>query len=130
MKRIAACIVAELRDERDLATRFGGEEILLLLPDTDLGDAIRVAERIRRAIEALALPHKEGGSRQIVTASLGVAAAPVQTLTSAELISTADIALYAAKRNGRNQVWPPPLRSAVAPATGLVALPRTARNGA
>lgn len=128
LKRVAACIVAELRDERDLATRFGGEEILLLLPGTDLGGAIRVAERIRRAIEALALPHKEGGARQIVTASFGVASVPVKTLTSSELIAAADMALYAAKRNGRNQVWPSPLRSAAATASDLVALPRAGRN--
>ena len=110
LKRIAACIVAELRDERDLATRFGGEEILLLLPGTELADAVRVAERIRRAIEALALPHKGTGARQIVTASLGVAAVPVSSLSAAELIAAADMALYAAKHKGRNQVWPPALR--------------------
>jgi diguanylate cyclase (GGDEF)-like protein len=110
LKRIAACIMAELRNERDLATRFGGEEILLLLPSTEFTDAVRVAERIRRAIEALALPHKGAATRQIVTVSLGVSAVPVSSLSAAELIAAADMALYAAKHKGRNQVWPAALR--------------------
>jgi len=114
LKRIAACIIAELRGEDDLAVRFGGEEILLLLPRTDLGDAVRIAERIRRSIEALALPHKDAGPHQIVTASFGVASVPVPHLSSAELIAAADVALYAAKRKGRNQVWPPTIRPLVA----------------
>ncbi|MGO9004625.1 MAG: diguanylate cyclase domain-containing protein [Beijerinckiaceae bacterium] len=111
LKRIAGCIVAELRGERDLAARFGGEEMLLLLPRTELTDAIWTAERIRRSIEALGLPHEFAGMRQIVTASFGVAAAPVSMLSAAELIAAADIALYAAKRAGRNQVWPPAIRA-------------------
>jgi diguanylate cyclase (GGDEF)-like protein len=111
LKQISACIMAELRDEHDLATRFGGEEILLLLPRAELIDAVRIAERVRRAIETLGLPHKEAGTRQVVTASFGVSAAPVSTLSAAELIAAADAALYAAKRAGRNQVWPPALRA-------------------
>jgi diguanylate cyclase (GGDEF)-like protein len=111
LKQISACIVTELRDERDLAARFGGEEILLLLPQTELIEAVRIAERIRRAIEALGLPHREAGTRQIVTASFGVAAVAVTTFSAAELIAAADTALYAAKRAGRNQVWPPAIRA-------------------
>jgi diguanylate cyclase (GGDEF)-like protein len=110
LKRVASCVTAELRDARDAAVRYGGEEILVLLPDTDADDAVRVAERIRRAVEALAMPHEGLGARSIVTASFGVAAAPVATVSAAELISAADAALYAAKRNGRNQVWPRLLR--------------------
>lgn len=105
LKRVAACVVAELRSERDAAIRYGGEEILVLLPEAETMTAARIAERIRRAVEALAIPH-EAGMRRIVTASLGVAAGPVATIAAAELIAAADAALYAAKHNGRNQVWP------------------------
>ena len=57
----------------DHAIRFGGEEFLLLLPNMDLPDAMRVAERARRAIEAAAIPNEGVGLRGIVTASFGVA---------------------------------------------------------
>jgi diguanylate cyclase (GGDEF)-like protein len=106
LKRVASCALAELRNEEDAAVRYGGEEILILLPDSEMRDAVRVAERIRRLVESLAVPHEALGSRAVVTASLGVAAAPVSTVSASELISAADAALYAAKRNGRNQVWP------------------------
>jgi diguanylate cyclase (GGDEF)-like protein len=111
LKRVAACVSAELRSPDDLAVRYGGEELLVLLPNTDAPDAIRVAERIRRSIEAIAIPHESMGASGIVTASCGVAAAPVSTISEQELIAAADAALYAAKRNGRNQVWPPLLRA-------------------
>jgi diguanylate cyclase (GGDEF)-like protein len=106
LKRVASCVLAELRNEEDTAVRYGGEEILILLPDTEMRDAVRVAERIRRGVESLAVPHEALGPRKVVTASLGVAAAPVSTVSASELVSAADAALYAAKRNGRNQVWP------------------------
>jgi diguanylate cyclase (GGDEF)-like protein len=107
LKRVAACVSAELRSESDTAIRYGGEEILALLPGADLHRAVRIAERIRRTVEMLAIPHQGLGPRKVVTASLGVAVAPVSTISASELIAAADAALYAAKRNGRNQVWPP-----------------------
>jgi len=107
LKRVAACVSAELRNIDDLAVRYGGEELLVLLPKTEALTAARIAERIRRSVEALAIPHEAIGVRGIVTMSCGTAAGPVTTITAAELIAAADTALYAAKRNGRNQVWPP-----------------------
>ena len=107
LKQVAGTIASELRSENDLAVRFGGEEFLLLLPLTDMSEAVRVAERLRRQIENVAIPHEELGPQGIVTASLGVAAGPVSAHSFAELLTAADAALYAAKRNGRNQVWPP-----------------------
>lgn len=112
IKRVAACVRAELRSGDDLAVRYGGEELLVLLPKTEAGDAIRLAERIRRSIESLGIPHEGRGTVSTVTASCGVAAGPVSAISEAELIAAADAALYAAKRNGRNQVWPPLLRAA------------------
>src|SRR5262249_26134198 len=108
LKRVAAIVMAELRGSGDHAVRFGGEEFLLLLPRMAMTDAMRVAERIRAAIHAAALPNEGAGIGGVVTASFGVAAATITDLTGAELIAAADGALYAAKRKGRNQVWPPP----------------------
>jgi diguanylate cyclase (GGDEF)-like protein len=109
LKRVAACVSAESRSY-DLAVRYGGEELLVLLPKTPAPEAIRIAERIRRAVEGLCIPHEALGPRCTVTISCGAAAAPISTISAQELIAAADAALYAAKRNGRNQVWPQLLR--------------------
>jgi diguanylate cyclase (GGDEF)-like protein len=106
LKRIAAILTAELRGAEDHAVRYGGEEFLLLLPMMQLVDAMRVAERIRRAIEKAAIPNEGCGLHGIVTASFGVASSATIDLKPTELIAAADSALYAAKRKGRNQVWP------------------------
>ncbi|NJO23431.1 MAG: diguanylate cyclase [Sphingomonadales bacterium] len=107
LKRVAAIVMAELRGSGDHAVRFGGEEFLLLLPRMDMADAMRVAERIRRAVEAAAIPNEGSALHGVLTASFGVAAASTSDLSATELIAAADSALYAAKRKGRNQVWPP-----------------------
>lgn len=107
LKRVAGAIASELRSERDLAVRLGGEEFLMLLAGADLSTAVRVAERVRRQIEGLAIPHEAMGPKSAITASLGVTAGPVSAHSLSELVAAADAALYAAKRNGRNQVWPP-----------------------
>jgi diguanylate cyclase (GGDEF)-like protein len=126
LKRIAAVLMAELRGTGDHAIRFGGEEFLLLLPRMEMINAMRIAERIRRAIEAAAIPNEGAGLRGTVTASFGVAASSVKDLTAMELIAAADSALYAAKHKGRNQVWPPLAKtSEVIPA--VTALPHRHR---
>ena len=107
LKRVAAAILAELRHDDAVAIRFGGEEFLILLADADLLLAERTAERIRRAVEGLAIPHEGAGGTGRVTVSLGVMAGPAAAHPVSELIAGADTALYAAKRNGRNQIWPP-----------------------
>jgi diguanylate cyclase (GGDEF)-like protein len=107
LKRVAGMLTAELRGAEDHAVRFGGEEFLLLFPEMDQVNAMRIAERIRRAIEKAAIPNEGAGLRGVVTASFGVASSAVADLTARELVEAADNALYAAKRRGRNQVWPP-----------------------
>ena len=121
LKRVAAVLITELRGVSDHAVRFGGEEFLLLLPNMALDNAIQVAERVRRAIEAAAIPNEGAGLRGVVTASFGVASAAVTELKPEQLIAAADNALYAAKRKGRNQVWPPLAKHV---GTALEALPR------
>jgi diguanylate cyclase (GGDEF)-like protein len=107
LKRVAGIIASELRGPGDRAVRFGGEEFLVLLPDADLWTAIAIAERIRAAIEAAAMPNPGRPFNAVVTASLGFAAGRLERGAGAdEMIRSADAALYAAKNAGRNQVWP------------------------
>ena len=107
LKRVAGIIQAELRGQADHAFRFGGEEFIIVLPQTPLSKAILIAERMRRVIESAAIPHPALGAESIVTASFGVACSQLDhDPSAAETVANADAALYAAKRNGRNQVWP------------------------
>jgi diguanylate cyclase (GGDEF)-like protein len=107
LRQIGDIARGQLRRGDELAARFGGEEFVMVLPGADLLDAIRVAERTRRAIEAAEMRH-EAAPAQVVTVSVGVAAAAATAAGSAaDLIASADSALYEAKRRGRNRVWPP-----------------------
>lgn len=83
----------------DLAARYGGEEFCLVLPNTDVGDAEQLAERLRRKIEEV---HIEGPGH--ISASLGVASYPLHANDAESLFRRADEALYEAKQAGRNQV--------------------------
>jgi diguanylate cyclase (GGDEF)-like protein len=84
----------------DVAARAGGEEFVVVLPETDRSGAIHVAEQLRRATEALSVPRL--GAR--ITASFGVATLPDDALDTDALMRLADRALYAAKQRGRNRV--------------------------
>ena len=93
-----------LRRTGDLAARYGGEEFLAILPGTDAAGALAVAERVRAAVEELAIPH-DGHARGFVTVSIGLATlCPLPGDGVAALVKAADEALYAAKRGGRNRV--------------------------
>ncbi len=88
----------------DMACRYGGEEFVLLMPDTDIQLACIVAERMRREIAAHPFVI-HGGTKQInITVSVGASCIEGANDTSAALLKRADEALYLAKRNGRNQV--------------------------
>jgi len=106
IKRVGGAIAAALRGQNDLAVRFGGEEFVLLLPGTTLEGAMMIAERVRRAVEAMAIPHDASLTSPVVTISLGVTAGLI-TAPAETLLAAADEALYKAKRAGRNQVHPP-----------------------
>lgn len=88
----------------DTVARYGGEELALVLPQTDLVGAGVLAERIRQAIEAIEIEDKNGARLPVITASIGVADLELADADPEELVARADKALYAAKHNGRNQV--------------------------
>jgi diguanylate cyclase (GGDEF)-like protein len=106
LQRVAGELRGQLR-EPDFIGRFGGEEFLLVLPETDLEGASRLAEKIRQHIEKLGIPLDDGEILR-VTLSIGVASrADVRGdghTRARPLLSAADAALYAAKRGGRNRV--------------------------
>jgi diguanylate cyclase (GGDEF)-like protein len=88
----------------DTVARYGGEELALVLPQTDLVGASVLAERIRESIEAIEILDKKGCRLPTITASIGVADLELADDGPESLIARADKALYAAKHNGRNQV--------------------------
>ncbi len=90
----------------DLACRLGGEEFVVVMPETDLAVAAMVAERLRRRIAAEPFAIQQGASTIPVTISIGIAALRGRNDTAASLLKRADQALYRAKRDGRNRVVP------------------------
>lgn len=99
---IARALDSVVRRPADLAVRHGGEEFALVLPDTSQEGAVKIAERLRTAVRALAIDHAENDGRGIVTVSAGIA-----TVTGAwtvdEIFGLADKALYQAKDAGRDR---------------------------
>jgi diguanylate cyclase (GGDEF)-like protein len=108
LSTLASIIAQQLRENLDRLGRYGGEEFAVVMPDTALDEAIAAAERIRQAVEDLALPHSPRGEPVLVTVSVGAAMAePSRGDTQQQLIAAADQALYACKTGGRNRVHPP-----------------------
>lgn len=107
LRQVAQALENSLVRPADLAARYGGEEFVALLPDTDPAGARMVAERIRQAVMALAIPHAGNGAG-IVTVSVGVhtgsAGAGMAEGGVTALVERADALLYQAKQSGRNQV--------------------------
>lgn len=86
----------------DRIYRYGGEEILLVMPDTNIPQATAAADRIRQAIEELAIPHSKS-HYGVVTVSIGVASD--QTQSWKDIVKYADAALYEAKNSGKNRTF-------------------------
>jgi diguanylate cyclase (GGDEF)-like protein len=104
LREVARVLRQSARDV-DEPARYGGEEMAVALPQTDLDGAYRFAERVRKRIEALELPLRDGnGAKLKVTASFGAASLASAGRPDKEgLVAAADAALYRAKRSGKNR---------------------------
>lgn len=106
LRSVAGAVQAAIRRPGDTAARYGGEEIVVILPATELAGAIAVAEHIRQAVATLNIEH-EASPHRSVTVSLGVAAiasGDQDRTTVEDVLAQADAALYRAKDCGRNRV--------------------------
>jgi diguanylate cyclase (GGDEF)-like protein len=106
LRRVAQTIKGALRRPADLAGRYGGEEFVVLLPNTDRDGAIDVALRILKHVDALALPHSRSKAASFVTLSIGICQLiPDNSCSLKEFLKRADDALYEAKERGRHQFF-------------------------
>jgi two-component system, cell cycle response regulator len=103
LRQLAKLLAANVR-ECDAACRYGGEEFALVLTETDLSDALMVAERVREGVSSLSLAHDDGLIKFTVSGGVASTTQFVQrdALTPASLLKAADSALYEAKSAGRN----------------------------
>jgi len=101
LAEVGARMRASLRSS-DLKCRYGGEEFLVLLPETPIDGAMRAAESLRKELAAIVIPWNGGNVR--ITSSFGVALAGPNELDPTYLIARSDEALYRAKHEGRNRV--------------------------
>ena len=103
LEMTAQCLKSVLR-AADVASRYGGEEFCILLPQTSLDEATAIAERIRQRVERTRVPHGKTQPLGVVTVSIGVSAFDKSLQTPTAIIGAADRALYLAKRRGKNRV--------------------------
>jgi diguanylate cyclase (GGDEF)-like protein len=105
LKKIARVVATGMRRAGDLAARYGGEEMVLLLPGSDIDGAVSLAETIRHGIENIGVSHI-GSPLCKVTVSIGVAVFSLIKMETmaVTLLNAADHALYKAKASGRNNV--------------------------
>jgi diguanylate cyclase (GGDEF)-like protein len=102
LRQVADALQCNVRQDVDIAARYGGEEFVVIMPGADPDTAQSVAERVRRAIIALGIPHVQS-ELGFVSVSVGLAASvQAGAVTAEDLVRLADGALYDAKRNGRN----------------------------
>jgi diguanylate cyclase (GGDEF)-like protein len=105
LKKVAGVLTESVSRPGDLVSRYGGEEFAVMLAGANAEGAGRVAEKIKAAVFALALPHSGAPAWGRVTISVGVGSlVPSESTRAEELVATADRALYRAKRAGRNRV--------------------------
>ncbi len=103
LRAVAQALSQTVKRPFDLAARYGGEEFAVILPDTNREGGILVADEMRRAVEALAIPRGQPDQNGHVTVSVGLASV-IPTGEPSSLIAAADACLYQAKRSGRNRV--------------------------
>lgn len=105
LRQIAKAMLKVVNRSGELIARYGGEEFVLLLPEVGREEAIRIADRVRRAVEELNISHEKSSAAPVVTICVGgFTMLPASNVTVAELLASADDQLYLAKRSGRNLV--------------------------
>jgi diguanylate cyclase (GGDEF)-like protein len=102
LAKVAEAMSSELRRAGDFIARYGGEEFAVVLPDASMTAGLAVAEKLRRAVESLRIPHEKHPGGQKVTVSMGVASGRVSQNDAKAIVAMADEALYRAKGAGRN----------------------------
>ena len=104
LKLFADLLNKLMRRPLDVAYRYGGEEFMIILPNTTLNGAVAIATKIHEELELMAIPHETSTIRPYVTCSIGVMSLiPTAAVRVTELIESVDEALYEAKDQGRNQ---------------------------
>ncbi|WP_217434910.1 diguanylate cyclase [Marinifaba aquimaris] len=104
LRKVAQTLDAQLKRGADFVARFGGEEFVVVLPETDFPASLKFAESLRSAVEQLAIKHEYSEAAKVVTISLGQSTIiPTKQLSAIELQESADKMLYQAKELGRNQ---------------------------
>ena len=108
LQEIASVIKQSVRDV-DIVVRYGGEEFMVILPQTNLNDARSIAERIRTQMENSYFSNAQGQRHMKVTVSIGVAIYPDGVFSAEQLLEKVDRAMYLAKKQGRNRVCVAPV---------------------
>lgn len=104
LQQVGLSLLSVVKSPTHLVARYGGEEFAVIMPSTDVEEAIVVAEEIQQAIHQSKLPHACSDISKFITISLGIATVvPTHTTSLADLIAAADKALYEAKRQGRDR---------------------------
>jgi len=105
LKQVAAALRQTVHRPADLVSRYGGEEFVMVLPDTTLEGAVAVANKVLQSVRDLHIPHENAEDSDRVTLSIGVATLnPKENEKPDMLVEAADKALYRAKETGRNRV--------------------------
>ncbi len=104
LQKVAGAIRDAVENPSGLVARYGGEELVVVLPNTKLPQAVEVAEKISTAVRMLNIVHAKSSVSDRVTLSLGVATTSVKNSTANLLIGEADKALYEAKKTGRDRM--------------------------
>jgi len=98
-------ILRETLRDCDICFRYGGEEFVAILPETEIGEALPAAERVRQRIAEDSLRHSKGENAHPVSVSIGVASFPRDGSTHDELLKVVDDLMYVAKKSGKNRVY-------------------------
>ena len=106
LQKVAKALADTIKRQTDLVARFGGEEFAVVLSETNAAGALIIAEQLLENVRNLNIPHCQSKTHSSLTISLGVATTFAKfDLTEANLIASADKALYQAKKNGRNRIY-------------------------